>query len=193
MALPSSSPERQLRHRRSLDVQVFLRGDGLWEVDAHLTDVKTRDVELAGKTRAAGTPIHDMSLRLVINESFDILDAGSLSLWMPYPGQCDGYGDPYQKLTGLNLLRGFRQAVSDRLGGTLGCTHLTELCRILPTAVIQAFAGDVLDTNEAGKAGEPPFQIDRCQALRAQGDVVRLFYPRWHRRTDADLEIDPQR
>jgi hypothetical protein len=52
---------------------------------------------------------------------------------------------------------------------------------MLPTAVLQAFAGDVLDTRGGLDDTSPPFQIDRCHALRREGEAVRLHYPRWHR------------
>jgi hypothetical protein len=100
---------------------------------------------------------------------------------MPYDGQCDTYGDAYQALVGLNLMRGFRRAVQERLGGVRGCTHITELTQVLPTAVVQAFAGEVLPVDDAAAGDEPPFQLDRCHALRRDGEVVRLHYPRWHR------------
>lgn len=179
MALPPAAPERQLTHRRSIDVQIYARGNGLWEVDAELLDVKTRDVTLAGGRRGAGEPVHDMLLRLVIDERLDILEAGSLTRWMPYPGHCDEHGDAYARLVGLNLLKGFRHEVRHRLGGVLGCTHLTELAQALPTAVLQAFAGDVLDTREHSSAGQRPFQIDGCHALGADRPAVRTHYPRW--------------
>ena len=179
MALPPAAPERQLKHRRSINVQIYARGNGLWEVDAEIVDVKTRDARLAGGVRRAGDPIHDMLLRIVVDERFDIVEAGSETRWMPYPGQCDDHGDAYTKLVGLNLLKGFRQAVKERLGGTVGCTHLTELTQVLPTAVVQAFAGEVLDTREDSVSR--PFQIDRCHALRSDGDAVKIFYPRWYR------------
>lgn len=185
MALPPAASERQLKHRRSIDVHVYARGNGLWEVDAEIRDVKTRDAKLAGGLRQAGDPIHDMLLRLVIDEQLNIVEAGSETRWMPYPGQCDDHGDAYAALVGLNLLKGFRQAVKERLGGVAGCTHLTELTQVLPTAVIQAFAGEVLDTREDSE--HRPFQIDRCHALRADGAAVKLFYPRWYRGT-----VDPE-
>jgi len=47
--------------------------------------------------------------------------------------------------------------------------------------VVQAFAGDVLDTREDSASDTEPFQIDRCHALRSDGPVVQMFYPRWHR------------
>ncbi len=179
MALPPAAPERLLKHRRSIDVHVYARGNGLWEVDAEIRDVKTRDAKLAGGLRRAGDPIHDMLLRLVVDEQLNIVEAGSETRWMPYPGQCDDHGDAYAALVGLNLLKGFRQAVKERLGGVAGCTHLTELTQVLPTAVIQAFAGEVLDTREDSE--HRPFQIDRCHALRADGAAVKQFYPRWYR------------
>ena len=70
-------------------MQIHARGDGLWEVDAEITDVKTRDTPLAGGLRQAGEPIHDMLLRVVVDERFNIVEAGSETRWMPYPGQCD--------------------------------------------------------------------------------------------------------
>ena len=185
MALPSAAPERQLKHRRSIDVQVYARGNGLWEVDARLTDIKTSDQPMADGVRRAGEPIHEMLLRLVVDAELNIVEAGSQTLSMPYPGHCDGHGDPYAALTGLSLRRGFRLKVLERLRGVAGCTHLTELSLVLPTAVIQALAGEVIDTSE-GHAGEPPFQIDRCQALRADGEVVRQHYPRWWRPVPTD-------
>lgn len=191
MALPSPAPDRQLRHRRQIDVQVFSRGNGLWEVDARLSDVKTRDIRLGGAKRTAGSPIHEMLLRLVVDEKFNILEAGSESLWMPYPGHCDDHGDAYAGLAGLNLLKNFRHSVNERLGGVRGCTHLTELCRVLPTAVVQAFANEVIDPASQGPDGGPPFQIDQCHALRAEGSVVKLHYPRWHRRSTTAVTPEP--
>ena len=181
MALPPAAPARQLKHRRSIEVEIYSRGNGLWEVDALLRDVKTRDARLAHGVRRAGEPIHEMLLRLVVDERFDIVAAGAETLWMPYPGVCDAHGDAYARLVGLNLLRGFRQAVKERLGGVLGCTHITELAQVVPTAVIQAFAGEVIDTRGEAGLSAKPFQIDRCHALRSDSEAVRLHYPRWYR------------
>jgi hypothetical protein len=181
MALPTAAPERKLQHRRSIEVQIYARGNGLWEVDAEIIDVKTRDAALAGGTRPAGEPIHDMLLRIVVDRHLNIVEAGSQTRAMPYPGECDQHGDAYARLVGLNLLKGFRRDVNARLGGVAGCTHLTELALVLPTAVVQAFAGDVIDTREDSAADHPPFQIDRCHALRSDGPAVQTFYPRWYR------------
>ena len=181
MALPPAAPERQLKHTRRIDVQIYARGQGLWEVDAVISDVKTRDADLANGVRRAGDPIHDMLLRLVIDEAFNVLEAGSETRAMPYPGECDQLGDAYGRLVGLNLLKGFRFAVLERLGGVAGCTHLTELAQVLPTAVVQAFAGDVINTRGDGANAKQPFQLDRCHALRTDGNVVRSHYPRWYK------------
>jgi hypothetical protein len=186
MALPRAAANRQLKHRRSIDVQVYARGDGLWEVDATIADTKTRDARLAGGTRPAGEPIHDMLLRLVVDERFQVVEAGALSRAVPYPGACDGHGDAYAKLAGLNLLQGFRAALRERVGGVLGCTHITELAQVLPTAVVQAFAGEMIDTR--GEGDERPFQIDRCHALRADGPTVQRYYARWYLAPDAGTQ-----
>ena len=184
MSLPPAAPERQLKHRREIDVQVFARSDGLWEVDATLKDTKTRSAQMAEGLRPAGQPIHDMLLRLVVNSCFDVLEAGSDTRAMPYPGLCSEHGNAYQALVGLNLLKNFHRQVRERLAGTQGCTHLTELAQVLPTAVVQGFAGEVIDTRGTAPDAQQPFQIDRCHALKSSGEAVRLHYPRWYRPAD---------
>ena len=136
---------------------------------------------MVGGVRQPGEPIHDLELRIVVNTAFDIVAAGSRMAAMPYTGDCNAHGDPYAATAGLNLMRGFRHALRERLGGVRGCTHLTELAQVLPTAVVQAFAGRVVDTRGDSPGSTRPFQIDRCQALRSDGRVVLKHYPRWYR------------
>lgn len=181
MPLPSPAADRQLKHRRTLDVQVFARGDGLWEVDATLADTKTRDIPMADGPRPAGSPIHDMLLRLVVDPQLNVVAAGSQTRAMPYPGLCSEHGDAYATLVGMNLLQGFHKTLREKLGGIRGCTHITELAQVLPTAVVQAFAGEVIDTRGLAEGATKPFQLDRCHALRSDGPAVREFYPRWYR------------
>ncbi len=180
--MPAVNPSvtRRPLHRRALDVQVFARDDGLFDVEANLTDTKSHDVPLAGVPRKAGDPIHEMRLHLTVDATLTITAATSETRWMPYPAACGEHGNAYARLVGLNLMKGFRQGVHERLAATRGCTHLTELCQVLPTAVIQALAGFVIDTGEGDASGNPPFQLDRCHALRRDGATVAKFYPRWH-------------
>ena len=191
MALPTAASERQLKHRRTIDVRIYARGNGLWEVDAHITDVRSRETHMVNGVLPAGRPIHDMLLRLVVDERFNIVEAGAQTTAMPYPGQCDTYGDVYARLVGLNLMKGFRQAVKERVGGVQGCTHITELTQVLPTAVVQAFAGEVIDTRGANATSQQPFQIDRCHALRADSPTVQTYYPRWYRAAKAEIAPAP--
>src|SRR5258705_2904234 len=206
--MPLSPPvSRQLRHRRAIRAEAYEREDGLWDIEARLTDEKPRDVTLASGIRPNGQPIHELWLRITIDRKLNVVDAEASSGWVPYPGLCQVSNPAYRALIGLNLLNNFRRDANRLLGGTAGCTHLTELCAVLPTAAIQAFAGDVWNTNKGTpgeKAGsgsadteaagqhaagngqaeestaQPPFQLGRCHALRFDGEAVRQFYPRWH-------------
>jgi hypothetical protein len=201
--MPLSPPvSRQLRHRRAIRAEAFERDDGLWDIEACLTDHKPRDVALAPGVRPNGLPIHELWLRITIDRKLNVVDAEASSDWVPYPGHCEASNPAYRALIGLNLFHNFRRDASRLLAGTAGCTHLTELCAVLPTAAIQAFVGDVWDTRDsspdrAGATGssepanrphpnrdngtdKPPFQLDRCHALRFDGDAVRQFYPRWY-------------
>ena len=47
-----------MRHVRSITAQAFEREDGLWDIEARLTDTKPRPIVLASGPRAAGEPVH---------------------------------------------------------------------------------------------------------------------------------------
>ncbi|WP_321798464.1 DUF2889 domain-containing protein [Caballeronia sp. J97] len=191
--MPLSPPApRHLRHSRAIRLEAFERDDGLWDIEACLTDEKPRDFQLATGVRPHGLPIHELWLRITIDRKLTIVDVEASSDWSPYGALCAESNPVYRALIGLNLLQNFRREASKLLRGAAGCTHLTELCGVLPTAAIQAFAGDVWkieDGNpfrqaEAANAGtaphdEPPFQLGRCHALRFDGPAVKEYYPRW--------------
>jgi len=184
MSLSTPVSRRALRHTRAIAVQAFARDDGLWDLDARITDTKEHDTMLASGPRAGGTHLHDLSLRLTVNLQLTIVAVEAVSDAVPYPGFCDSHGDAYQQLVGLNLLKGFRHEIKQRLAGVAGCTHLSELAQILPTAAIQAFSNDVWSTNDlssgtADSVQVKPFQLDKCHALRTDGGAVAKFYPRW--------------
>lgn len=174
-----SDVSRRLVHTRSIRVDAYQREDALWDLVATIRDVKQKDLLLQGRVTPAGAPVHDMELTVTINPFMQIVAAQARTIAAPYLGDCDAFSEVYGKLVGLNLVQGFRAAVRERLGGTQGCTHITELCSVLPTAAIQAFAGEVLRVNPDSET--MPMQLDRCRALRRDGPVVARLYPRWHR------------
>ena len=54
MPLPQPSSSGVLKHTRAVIVEAFARDDGLWNLDAPITDIKTHDAKLASSIRAAG-------------------------------------------------------------------------------------------------------------------------------------------
>ncbi|WP_036170483.1 DUF2889 domain-containing protein [Massilia sp. 9096] len=178
--MPLSSPaSRKLRHTRAITVEAFARDDGLWDLDACIRDIKTHDIVLPSGPRPGGLPVHDLKLRVTIDRDMNIVDAEAASDAVPYPGYCDTVAPAYKKLIGLSLLKHFRLHLKDRLSGVLGCTHLTELAQVLPTAAIQAFADDAMDHRSANDPAERPYELDRCHALRLDGPAVEKYYPQW--------------
>ncbi len=181
MPLPEPAAPRRRAHTRRIEIQGFVREDGLYELDASLCDVKDVDYPLASGLRPAGVPVHLMHVRVTLDAAFNILDAAACSDGVPYPGQCDTIGPAYRKLIGLNLVRGFRRTVGEMFADVRGCTHMTELLLSLPTAAIQTFATFRRDNEEST---EKPFQLDRCHALESSAEAVRRYYPKWYRRAD---------
>ena len=181
MSLPPSSAARRRVHARRIEIEGFLREDGLLDLDARLTDVKDQDYVIASGLRKAGEPIHDLLLRVTIDTQFNIVDACAVSARVPYPGGCETITPAYRQLVGLNLVKGFRKTVGEMFADVRGCSHLSELLLSLPTAAIQTLATFRRDTEDTdGK----PFQLDRCHALETTTQTVLRYYPRWYRSGD---------
>lgn len=179
MPLPVTEVERELTHTRRVRYEGYKRADGLWDIEAHLTDIKNHDFRLKSGVRRAGQPVHAMWLRVTIDRHLDIVDAAAVSDAVPYPSGCEEIAPAYRQLIGLNLVKDFRKKVAERFGGVRGCTHITEMLAGMPTAAIQTFAGDV---PEERADGAKPFQLDQCHALETTSETVRRWYPKWYRK-----------
>jgi hypothetical protein len=179
MPLPVPDVERELTHTRRVRYEGYKRADGLWDIEAHLHDVKNHDYRLKTGVRRAGQPIHDMWVRLTIDRKMNVVAAVASSDAVPYPGGCEKIAPAYAKLVGLNLMKGFRKNVYELFGSVRGCTHITEMLGGVPTAAIQTFAGEMPEETETGPK---PFQLDQCHALETTTETVRQWYPRWYRK-----------
>ena len=190
MALPPPSVARQPLHHRVVQVEAFKRDDGLFDLEARLTDTKPFPIDLPSGRREAGDPVHDMVLRVTIDARFTIVGVEADPMRVPMPGTCEAVAPKYERLVGLNLLRGFRRQVQARLGRTEGCTHLSELTAVLPTAALQSIAHLVRPVDDP-RPSEPPFFIGQCHAYDRSGEVVRRHYPQWFVRADRTEKSDP--
>ena len=101
MPLPPAEP-REAIHTRSIEINGYRRTDGLFDIEAHLTDVKTY-----GQTNFdrgyinAGEPIHDMWIRLTIDgSSMTIVHVDAVSDKTPYQ-TCPTAAPNFARLVGL--------------------------------------------------------------------------------------------
>lgn len=173
-----SSISRRPIHTRQYRVDVYLRDDQRWDLVAVICDTKHREFRLERGPLPAGQPLHEMTLCVTIDAKGSIQAAQAKTTAAPYASDCASFPEVYQALVGLNLFKGFRAAVRERLGGTAACTHITEMTNLLPTAAFQAIGGEAM----AASNRDPevmPLPVDRCRALRRDGPVVARLYPRW--------------
>ncbi len=178
MPLSPWTVDRTRLHTRHVSFEGFQRSDGLFDIEAHLSDIKDHDYALLTGVRRAGEAVHDMWARVTIGRDYLIRSIEVSTDEMPYPGACDRIEPAYAKLVGANLLKGFRKTVNETMGGVQGCSHVTEMLAQVPTAAIQMFAGL---SSEIDADGTKPFQLDRCHALETTTDTVRRYYPKWFR------------
>lgn len=176
MPLPPPACPRQPSHRRSIIVSSFKRDDGLWDVEGHLTDIWPEPLRKADGMLAAGHPMHEMWLRLTVDATATIVDVQATTDAGPYDAACSSIAPDYRQLIGVQVARGYKDAIRRLLGRTKGCTHMNELATVMGSAVLQAMWEVLVADPE-----QQPFSIDGCHALKSSGPQVAKFFPRWYR------------
>ena len=176
--MPLSAPAaREGIHERRIECKGYRRGDGLWDIEGHLTDRKTYNFVNAWRGEVkAGEAVHEMWLRLTIDDDLTIRVAEAATEAAPYR-VCSGAAPLFRQLEGLRIRAGFKREVHKRLGGNCGCTHLIELAGRLATVALQTIV-PLRDREKAGiRADIHPSLLDSCHALRRDGEVVHEFWP----------------
>lgn len=136
MPLKRSAP-RKLLHLRDISLRGYEREDGLFDIEAHMTDTKTYSLGTAERPGfAAGEPVHDMWLRVTVAQDMEIRAVETEMDSTPY-NYCLGAGPNMQRIVGLRIGKGFMKEMTARLGGGEGCTHLRELLQPVCTVAFQ--------------------------------------------------------
>lgn len=151
----------------------------MWELEATLLDVKAYDFpKRNGSIKVAGSPVHNMTICLLVSEDGEVRDARAHYDDAPYEQNCSAIEKAYKGLIGLHLLRNFRNVVKERFSRTSGCTHMSELVVLLPTVFVQSLS--VSRNRKEAQSGKKPFQLEGCHALALTSPVVKEFYPEWY-------------
>ena len=180
----SKEVEMELVHTRQIVCRGYRRKDGLWQIEASVADEKGQPVIFNSRPPvAAGELIHHLSLCVVIDDDYGIRSARATTLTAPWP-TCGGVDAHYAQLVGLRIGPGFAKAVRERLGGALGCTHLTDLLVQVGNTYMQASFPDRIARQRQG--GADPRQwtdagtlafVGQCHAWRRDGEVIAGEYP----------------
>ncbi|VTU36546.1 hypothetical protein H4CHR_03940 [Variovorax sp. PBS-H4] len=182
--LPPAEPGRVPLHTRRIEMQGWRRSDGMWDIEGELLDRKNYDyVSSEGQARAAGTPVHNMKIRLTVDAQMTVR---AIQVAMPHTpfAECHGGAAPLQGLVGASLMRGWRKAIDEAAGGIAGCTHLRELLPPMATTAFQTVMHDITmgkrDRGEDVYAGDkPPAAFGQCIAWDFDGAVVKRVAPKF--------------
>jgi hypothetical protein len=175
---------RRLMHRRSIECTGYLRDDGLWEVEARLVDTKpfSRHDHFRGELQA-GEPVHDIAVRLAVDDSLTIREAETTMRATPYP-TCIEVQPILQRLVGERIGQGWSALVRRKIGRLETCTHLSELLGPAVTTLYQTMSHgktpegrNSLDDQRG--AGQRPFFLGGCHSWRTDGPVAAKLFPQF--------------
>jgi len=185
MSLPEPAAREKLHHR-TIDCRGFRREDGLWDIEAELTDTKTYAYRNRDRgVVAAGEPVHQMQLRLTIDLDMNIIEAHAGMDYSPF-AMCRGARAVMKRLEGLRIKSGWLREVNARIGRRESCTHLYELLRPLSTTAYQTVHRALEERAKQRAAANPalararPKIIDQCYSLASDSPVVKLEWPAFY-------------
>lgn len=185
--MPLSKPEqRKLIHERKITLQGYEREDGQWDIEGNLTDTKTYDFEMRyrEKTLEAGEYIHQMWLRLTLNDNMVITNIENATDDSPYP-ICTEATQNFKKLIGEKIQPGWNNKVKELLGGTKGCTHHVELLGPMATTAFQTIYPILMRRKNENytkeQKGKRPLLLNTCYAYASNSPVVEKLHPQFYK------------
>ena len=186
MPLPESSSRKHV-HTRTITYKGYEREDELWDMEAHMTDTKTYKFsnDWRGEMQA-GEPLHEMLLRVTIDDDFIIQNVIAVTDNSPFE-MCPEIAPNYKALIGIRMGPGWRKAIRMQVGGVQGCTHLTELLFPMATVAMQTIWPLSRKRKRKEREGEAekqqsrrPLILDTCHAWASDSQVVKQNTPKYY-------------
>ena len=186
--MPISKPvARDHIHTRSIQCTGYKRKDGLWDIDGRLVDTKTYTFEnLDRNDIPSGEPIHQMVMRITVDDDMVIHNAEASTEFAPYH-MCGDITGTFEQLKGLKVGPGWRRAVNQIMGGTGGCTHLRDL--LIGPLAVTAYQTIIPMRRKASPGDRPtrrPSVIGTCHAYAPDGPIVERQWPEFHETPEED-------
>ena len=188
---PAPAP-REALHTRRYDFRGYRRNDGLFDIEGRMVDTKDYDFpnEWRG-TVEAGAPVHDMRIRLTLDDHFTVRDIVVKTAAAPF-AICGDITPAFDVLKGTTVAKGWTRTLRAHFAGSHGCTHHVEMLRAMGTVAFQTIYGyrekakrdSGLSKTDGpptdSKPGKRPGFIDTCHALASGGEVVRTHWPEFY-------------
>jgi Protein of unknown function (DUF2889) len=144
---PADSAELPV-HRRTIDMQVFERGD------YHVVIGTLHDQRPWATGESGPRDLHHMELGIVVRRS-DLVIVDAVATMGTFPhAECTTIEDAFSDLVGLSVSRGYSGEVQARFGRERGCSHIEFLARALGPVVIQSVTSSAAYRMELGDGQE---------------------------------------
>ena len=163
-------------HKREITFNGYAREDGLWDIEGRLCDIKSQPFKTGERIWPPGQPIHDMSIRLIVDQELTIKDIEVSMDANPHP-ECPDVLPTMKKMIGCRIGKGWRKAIENNIGGITGCTHLRELLSSMATAAFQSIPGILITDDE----NVPPLFLGKCKSWDFNGPAVLRNFPKFYR------------
>ena len=178
--------ERKLLHNRNINFKGYLLKDDNYEIEAELIDTKNYDFKNHDRGLIKrNEPVHHMRINLIIDENMFVIKAKAITLKGPY-SICKEANNSFKKIEGLQIKSGWKKEILKIIGGTSGCTHITELLSSLATAAFQTiypYKSSKRGNKKISKKSTSisrPMLLGTCHSFNPKSEVVKRLWPDWY-------------
>ena len=180
MSLTKPYPRKHI-HTRKIQCNGFKRDDGLWDIEGRIVDTKTYSFyNLDRGNISSGEAIHDMEIRLTLDDNLIVQKAEASTKSSPY-SICGDKNHVFSSLEGVAIKPGWRREVIKRMGGVKGCVHLTDMVTGPIAVTAHQTIHKAREQRKESVLGKKPPQLNSCHAYGQNSNIVKRMWPEFYK------------
>ena len=161
------------------------------DIEGHLVDTKSYDFPniVRGGFFPAGAPLHGISARIALDEKLTIVEAEACMDHTPYH-YCKEIAPVFSGIVGIRIGAGWMGKIRDVMGGTRGCTHITELLGPMATTAFQTLVSisgpDRIPEPGSAQRETAPVYMNSCHSYKVDSPVIKTYWPEFYQDPQQD-------
>ena len=162
---------------RTIDIVSYQDGPDSVLIQGEIKDTRLcQNYLVTGEKQNPGI-LHNMIIAMRVSGSNLVISDIQVTMKQYPREECADANYNIQKLNGIYITKGFTKAVKDAIGGTKGCSHVTNCILAMGPAAVQSYwamkAQQPVSKEFDSGGSMSQYLIDTCHVWRKDGPMVK--------------------